>query len=305
MGKLLEFPSRDQACIEAFVKELKARECTDATIQLYQSDLNIFRTDVGKDLLDVAAEDVYKVIEHWQKQEASAATVQRRACALRQFYNLLYNLGLISTRPTASLRVPKPWKRVEVPPAENLELIISTIGVENPFDIRDRTVLLMLRDSGTRANATAKCEVANIDWNVGRIMLRDDKYRKDHWTPLSKRCLAAITLYLNKARPYFLHDRDLPFMFPNLNTDVPITRQRVWQIVDRWSREALGERVSPHAWRRALLTEGSENGMELFDIMQMAGHESPETTQRYLKHSNGKLREIFYKTHPLAGRRSQ
>jgi site-specific recombinase XerD len=42
--------------------------------------------------------------------------------------------------------------------------------------------------------------------------------------------------------------------------------------------------------------------MELFDLMQMAGHLDPETTQRYLLHSNGKLREAFYCSHPRAGK---
>jgi integrase/recombinase XerD len=302
MGKLLCFPNRDAACMDTFIKELQARECDEKTIQLYQSDINIFRTDVAKDLLDVAAEDVYRVIEGWQAQNLSAATLQRRASSLRQFYNLLYNLGLISARPTASLRVPKPWKRVKVHPAEDLELVISAIGVESPFDIRDRAVLLLLRDSGIRATAIAKCEVANIDWKLSRMMLRDDKYAKDHWVPLSKRCLAAITLYLEKSRPYFLHGRELPFMFPSARSLTPLTRQRVWQIAERWSKEVLGVKVSPHAWRRALLTEGSEKGMEVFDLMQMAGHENPETTQHYLRHSNGKLRDIFYKAHPLAGK---
>jgi integrase/recombinase XerD len=305
MAKLLSFPSRDAACMDAFVKELQARECDKFTIRLYESDINTFRADVAKDLLDVEAEDVYKVIEQWQAQKLSAATIQRRASALRQLYNLLCNIGLISKRPTATLRVPKAWKRVAVHPAEDLELIISAIGVESPFDIRDRLVLLILRDSGIRAEAVARCEVANIDTKLGRIMLRDDKHRKDHWVPLSRRCLTAITRYLAKAHPYFLQGRELPFMFPSDRSDKPITRQRVWQIADRWSKEVLGVKVSPHAWRRALLTEGAEKGMELFDLMQMAGHESPETTQRYLRHSNGKLREVFYKTHPLAGKGQQ
>ena len=219
--------------------------------------------------------------------------MQRRVSALQQLYNLLYNLGLISIRPTASLRVPKPWKRVKVPPPRISELVISAIGVESPFDIRDRAVLLMLRDGGIRAEAVARCEVANIDWKLGRIMLRDDKYGKDHWVPVSKRCLAAITLYLKKAHAHFLRGRELPFMFPSAQSDGPMTRQRIWQIAGRWTMEVLGIKVSPHAWRRALLTEGSESGMELFDLMQMAGHLDPATTQRYLRHSDGKLREVL------------
>jgi len=36
--------------------------------------------------------------------------------------------------------------------------------------------------------------------------------------------------------------------------------------------------------------------------MQLAGHVDPNTTQEYLKHSTAKLREIFYRSHPRAGK---
>jgi integrase/recombinase XerD len=179
--------------------------------------------------------DVYGVVEAWQSQGVEAATVQRRAAALRQFYDLLYRVGLISIRPTANLRVPKPWRRVNVHAAEDLERVILAIGTESPFDLRDRAMLLLLRDSAIRANAIARAALANVDWQGGRLMLRGDKYGKDHWVPLSKRFLVALRVYTDTARPYFLCGRDLPYIFVSLRGDRPLTRQRVWQIADGWT----------------------------------------------------------------------
>lgn len=293
---------RDTACLDTFTQDLKARACDPKTIDAYAADLKIFRADSGKELIEVEASDIYGVIEQWQEQKVSATTVRRRASSLRQFYNSLYSLGLISVRPTANLRVPKPWKRIAAPAVEELELAILAIGKISPFDLRDRAVLFLLRDSGIRAEAIAKCEVGNVDWQLGRIMLRDDKYGKDHWVPLSGRSIAALRLYIKKARPHFLCGRDLPYLFASLRGKGPLTRQRIWQIADKWTTTALGCRHSPHAWRRAVLTEGAEKGMEVFDLMQMGGHLDPTTTQRYIIHSDGKLREIFNRTHPRAGK---
>jgi site-specific recombinase XerD len=308
MDKLLRFPqaaapvmtSGDDACLEAFVRDLRARECDSKTIESYQSDVKTFRKDVGKELLEVEADDVYRIIERWQSQDITAATVQRRAASLRQFYNLLYMIGLISTRPTAELRVPKARRRMDVHPAEDLERVILAIGTQAPLDIRDRAVLLLLRDSGIRANAIAQCELANVDWKLGRIMLRKDKYAKDHWAPLSERSTAALRLYAGTVRSRFLLGRDLPYLFVSPKTNRPLTRQRIWQIANHWSLKVLGVRCSPHSWRRTILTEGADRGMELFDLMQMAGHAGPSTTQRYLLHSNSKLREVFRSSHPRA-----
>jgi integrase/recombinase XerD len=292
--------TRDDACLDSFVQDLRARECSANTIASYQSDIRVFRKDVGKELLEVESGDVYRVVAGWQSQNFALATVQRRAAALQQFYNLLYLIGLISIRPTAELRVPKPWRRVGVHPAEDLERVVLAIGSKTPFDIRDRAVLLLLRDSGIRANAIAQSELANVDWKLGRIMLRKDKYAKDHWVPLSERSTAALRLYVDTTRSYFLHGRDLPYLFVSPGGGRPLTRQRIWQIVDQWTMKVLGVRCGPHGWRRTTLTEGAENGMELFDLMQMARHADPTTTQRYLMRSTGKLREIFYSSHPRA-----
>jgi integrase/recombinase XerD len=293
-------PPRDAACLDSFIQDLQARACDHKTIDAYTADVRRFRQDAGKELIDVEAADVYRIVERWQAQNTAPSTVRRRASALRQFYDFLYSVGLISVRPMAELRVPKPWKRIAAPAVEDLELTLLAIRKGSPFDLRDHAVLLLLRDSGIRADAIARSEVRNVDWQLGRIMLRGDKYGKDHWVPLSKRSIAALRLYVNKARPYFLRGRDLPYLFVSPHGARPVTRQRIWQIANTWTVNLLGCRYSPHAWRRAVLTEGAERGMELFDLMQMAGHLDPTTTQRYVVHSTGKLREIFNRAHPRA-----
>jgi integrase/recombinase XerD len=287
------------ACLKFFVDQLRAAGLAETTIDFYQSDIKSFRRDVEKDLLEIEASDVYRVVEAW-KEHAKEATIQRRASSLHRFYDLLFIAGLISIRPTANLHVPKPWKCVRTPAAEDLERVVAAPGKVSPFDVRDLAVLLLLRDAGIRANAIARAELANVDWNQGRLMLRGDKYGKDHWVPLSKRSAAALRFYVDSVRPYFLHGRDLPYLFVGSKGRGPLTRQRVWQIADYWTMKVLGVRYSPHSWRHAVLTEGAEKNMDVFDLMNMAGHLDPNTTQEYLQHSTAKLREIFYRSHPRA-----
>jgi site-specific recombinase XerD len=302
MTEAITTQERNDACLGAFLDDLRARALNAKTVDAYRSDMEIFRRAVGMELLEVQEVDIFRVVKAWQSQHAGMATVQRRVSVLRQFYDLLYRAGLISVRPAANLRVPKPWRRVDVHAAEDLERVILAIGTQSPFDLRDRALLLLLRDSAIRANAIAQSELANVDPKLGRILLRKDKYGKDHWAPLSKRSSAALRLYVGTARPYFLRGRNLPYIFISLRGDRPLTRQRVWQIANRWTMKVLGVRCGPHAWRRTTITEGADNGMELFDLMQLAAHQSPETTRLYIRHSVGKLREAFYQSHPRAGK---
>lgn len=288
-------------CLQFFVEQLKARRLNPKTIAFYEADLKLFREAVAKDLLEVERADIYRVFEAWKALRASDATISRRAAALRQFYDLIFAAGLISVRPTANLRLPKAWVRVQrVAAAEDLERVIAAIGARTPFDLRDRAILLLLRDTGPRANAIAHLELRDVDWQQERLFLRHDKFSKQHYVPLSKRTLEAVRDYVQKGRAYFLHGRDMPFLFLWSKGDGPITRQCIQQITNGWTKRVLGKCYSPHCWRRTLLTEGAEKHMDVYDLMIVAGHSSPDTTNRYIHHTIAEQKRVFYETHPRA-----
>lgn len=296
-----EIQQRAEGCLQFFVEQLKARRLEAKTIAGYQTDLKLFRQTVAKDLLEVERADIYRVLEAWKVLGASDATISRRAAALRQFYDLIFAGGLISLRLTANLRLPKAWVRVQrVPPAEDLERVIAAVGTRTPFDLRERAILLLLRDTGPRANAIAQLELRDVDWQQGQLFLRNDKFGKQHNVPLSKRTQEAFRDYVEKGRPHFLHGRDLPYLFVWSKSVLPMTRQRIWQICHKWTKQVLGKSYGPHCWRRTLLTEGAGKNMDVFDLMVLAGHSSPDTTNRYIHHSIEEQKRVFYETHPRA-----
>ena len=296
-----------EGCLQFFVEQLKARGLNPKTVGFYEADLKLFREAVAKDLLEVERGDIYRVFEAWKALGASDAAIARRASALRQFYDLIFAAGLISVRPTANLRLPKAWVRVQrVAPAEDLERVIAAIGTRTPYDLRDRAILLLLRDTGPRANAIAQLEIRDVDWQQGSVFLKHDKFGKQHHVPLSKRTLEAFRDYVQKGRPHFLHGRDLPFLFLWSKSDAcPLSRMSIWQICERWTKQVLGKSYGPHCWRRTLLTEGAEKYMDVYDLMVVAGHSSPDTTNRYIHHSIAEQKRVFYETHPRARKESK
>lgn len=291
-----------QSCLQFFIEQLTARRLNPKTISFYEADLKLFREAVAKDLLEVQRADIYRVMEAWKGLGASDATIARRAAALRQFYDLIFAAGLISVRPTANLRLPKAWVRVQrVAPAEELERVIAAIGTRTPYDLRDRALLLLLRDTGPRANAVAQLELRDVDWQQGQLFLRNDKFGKQHNVPLSKRTLEAFQDYVQRGRPHFLHGRDVPLLFLwSKGNAQPLSRVRIWQICDGWTTKVLGKSYSPHCWRRTLLTEGAEKHMDVYDLMIVAGHSSPDTTNRYIHHTIAEQKRVFYESHPRA-----
>jgi integrase len=107
------------------------------------------------------------------------------------------------------------------------------------------------------------------------------------------RCPYLLAKYINKARPYFLRDRISPYLFLGYhrkraaNANGPMIRQQLFNITTGWSMRVLGVASSPHKWRAACFTECAEKEMDVFDLMNLAGHSSPEVTPGYIRHLTG------------------
>ncbi len=299
----------------AFAQEQRERGLNEKTISASGTDLRLFHESVRKDLAQVTRHNLRRVLLRYQQAGFADSTIQRRAATLRSFYDFLFAVGLIKSRPTVNLRPPKGWQRAPRAPApDDLERVIAAVGGEAPLDLRDRAVLLLLRDSGLRETALSHIFVSDIDWENARVMIRHDKYGKQRRTPLTHRTVEALREYVEKARSLFLKGRELPYLFPGVNMPYlrgrkvrrggdHLCRQAVCNITKRWTKRVLGTGYSPHKWRAACFTEAAAKEMDNFDLMNLAGHSSPETTERYIRHEIGHLKERYYATHPRAGRK--
>jgi len=309
---LAEGQENNAAWLSAFTDYSRARSLKDSTISSYVQDMNKFQRAVAKDLAVVTREDLRGVVSEWQQEGVSEATIRRCGASLRSFYGFMFMAGYVKTRPTANLQLPKGWEKVpRAPASDDLERTIAAIGRDDPFHLRDRAILLLLRDVGPRATAVTYIHVDDVDWQLRRLMIRHDKFGKEHQLPLSARTLEAIREYVDNARSYFLRDRESPYLFLGYSRNRsaapsgPMTRQHLFNIASKWTKKVLGIGISPHKWRAACATEGAEKGMDDFDLMNLLGHTSPEITQRYIRHQLGHLRDSYYSTHPRAGKRAE
>ncbi len=296
------------AWLTAFTDYLQARSLDPKTISNYLQDMQKFSKRVNKDLAAVTRDELQAVLTQWQGEGASDATLWRCLATLRNFYNFLVVGGYIKARPTANVRAPKGWVRVpRAPTANDLERVIAAIGQDDPFHIRDRAILLLFRDSGPRANAVAHLLLSDVDIPERCLTIRKDKFGKQHQLPLSQRTAEAIQKYIDNARYYFLRDdRISPYLFLGYHrrkaadANGPMTRQQLCNIAKGWSKKVLGVASSPHRWRATCFTECAEKEMDTFDLMNLAGHASPEVTQRYIRHQLGHLKQAYRDTHPRA-----
>ena len=200
---------------------------------------------------------------------------------------------------------PKGWVRVpRAPAADDLERVIAAIGHDDPFHVRDRAILLLFRDTGVRASAVAhlpeRCRYSGTSLDHWQR-----QFGKQHQVRMSVRTAEAIQEYIDNARSYFVRDR-IAYLFTGYHrkkakdANGPMTRQQLCNIAKGWTKKVLGVAISPHKWRAACFTECAEKEMDVFDLMNLAGHSSPEVTQRYIRHQLGHLKQAYCDASPCA-----
>ena len=65
-------------------------------------------------------------------------------------------------------------------------------------------------------------------------------------------------------------------------TEKPLTTERICELVKRRLKDAgLPERISPHSFRVAAITDLLTKGEKLEDVQYLAGHTEPRTTGLY------------------------
>jgi integrase/recombinase XerC/integrase/recombinase XerD len=160
---------------------------------------------------------------------------------------------------------------------------------------RNRLIIRILYATGMRISEIENIKVCDI--NLGRrvLFIRNAKGNKDRNVIIDKESAKLIN--------EFILENSLQF-----NDDLIDIKKRQLQYVVEKAGELIGldkkykmidRRFSAHSLRHAFATHSFENGMDIFTLRKLLGHEYLETTQIYV-HTSIKFEKSRYdKTNPF------
>ena len=254
-------------------------------------------------LLRARADDVRRFLHDLFSNQLDGRSVARKLSALRHFYKFLLLDKLIDHDPTLNLETPRQWK--VLPKAlsrdESTALVESSVRADGPLQValalRDRALMELLYAGGLRASEVIGVGIEDLKLDQGYVLVRG-KGDRERIVPLGRAAADAVSAYLADSRPVLSGDRRSPLLFIARGAR-PISRQRLWQLVDRASR-AAGRHASPHMLRHSCATHMVENGADLRTVQTILGHADISTTQVYTHVALDRLKTVFRKCHPRA-----
>src|SRR5215208_5739747 len=289
--------------LEAFLA-LAAARLAPRTVEAYRRDLSTLGVWLGKPLGATTTEELERWIAELRGAGLSPATIARRIASVRSLFRHLVLIGAVAENPAAEVELPRRIRRLPrtLSPGEAERLVEAASGT-TPRALRDRALVELLYGAGLRVSEAMGLHRRAVDLD-DRLVRALGKGSKERIVPLGRPAVDALRRYMALGRPH-LDRRNRPELFLNARGG-PLTRAGAFLILRRLAERAGLEpgRVHPHLLRHSFATHLLEGGADLRSVQEMLGHADLSTTQLYTHVTDRRRRELYFRAHPHARKRT-
>jgi site-specific recombinase XerD len=289
--------------LRLFDADLLRRGAAEKTRRAYGTDIGQFAVWCARQDLEpalVTPRTLRRYAATLSDRRQGAATVARKLAALRAFYRALREHGTVAQNPAELVPAPKrPRHLPRVLRPDEMAALLDRIPASTPLELRDRALFEIAYSSGLRAEELVTLDTTSVDFD-GEELRVEGKGSKTRLVPVGEPAFAALTRYLERARPALGAGDDEPALFLSksgrrLSTSDVRRRLRVWT-----RHASVQGGVSPHTLRHSFATHLLEGGADLRAIQELLGHASISTTQIYTRVESARLKSAYAKSHPRA-----
>lgn len=263
--------------------------------------------DEPEKLAGVRPEHISRWRDHLQAKGLANSSVRRKMTAVRSLFSYLQHCGYTGKNPAhgdlaQAPAVPRDGKTVSLSPHDCRRLldapdeIVWDAGTQQylpqPAGIRDRALLGVLAYTGCRVGELVRLKVGSYKVSgVHRVLEIHGKGGKERLVPLHPEAAERLEAWLavagirdDRAGPLFRPTRPAWGRDRQGFVARPLTRRAVQRLVDGYVRRlGLDPNVTVHSLRVTALTTAREQGSDIIDLQDFAGHADPRTTLTYIR----------------------
>ncbi|PIS15114.1 hypothetical protein COT63_01700 [Candidatus Shapirobacteria bacterium CG09_land_8_20_14_0_10_38_17] len=304
--------------LDDFLLCLKTNNYSTETIYNYERDLNVFSRFLDDSptpsfsKIDKRTIDQYKAylisrdrktpIKAENGAKLSSSSVNRMLSSLRGYLRYLVDRDEPVPIPPEVIKLVKTERRhPHVAELKDLIKIIEAplvLEKDQRVGLRNRTILEVLFSTGMRISELCHLNRVDID-GTGKIFIMG-KGKKERFVYLTARAKAILERYLN-TREDACPALFIPYSGLNVNSQKRRISPNYIEMKIKQYREKLKINIpiSPHSLRHGFATYLAENGASPAAIQILLGHESLDTTTRYVHASDHFAQETHRRFHPL------
>jgi site-specific recombinase XerD len=310
--------TKDLPFVDDFLLNLKVNNYSPETIYNYERDLKVFEDFLKenkiffnkltkKDILNYKAlltsVDRTTANHELGEKRLNAYSINRMLSVLRSYFKYLIEMDYESPLPPDVIKMIKTIKKKpQVAELNELVKLIefpSEIEKDRRVGLRNRAMLEVLFSTGMRISELINLKINQVD-KSGKIFVLG-KGKKERFVYLTPRAFKILNDYI-KIRTDDSSYAFIPYRGLNspLFKDKKISANYLQAKIKQY-RELLGINVptSAHSLRHGFATYLAEAGANPAAIQVLLGHESLDTTTRYVHASDLYAQKNQQKFHPL------
>ncbi|OHB17143.1 MAG: hypothetical protein A2913_02150 [Parcubacteria group bacterium RIFCSPLOWO2_01_FULL_40_65] len=304
--------------IDDFLLFLQTNNYSQESVYNYERDLKVFENFLSEDLFLPFSRITKRSIEQYkaylnsidrktaqgvaQKKNLKSFSLNRYLSSLRSYLKYLVSMDHFS--PIASDAVTLIKTEKKIPKVAELNDLVRLIESPSQFEKnsivakRNRAILEVLFSTGMRISelVNLKSNQINKDGQI-YVLGKGKKERFVYLTPRAQNHLKEYLKIRNDDSPFTF----IPYSGKNNSEKMKKISTNYIQYKIKEYREMLGINIptSAHSLRHGFATYLAESGANPAAIQILLGHESLDTTTRYVHASHRYAKKIHEKYHPL------
>jgi site-specific recombinase XerD len=260
----------------------KAQRYRQKSIEFYDNLLPpFFKWLIGQGVSQIEAITAHHVRAHLvnkqtiyvgteDESEASGHTIHAIARALRAFFNFCVAETWLTVSPMATVKMPrKPKKILAAYAATEIKKLFAAAK-----DDREKTLLYILLDTGIRAGECVSLRARSVDWQTNSLTIIAGKGEKDRMVYFGAKTARYLIRYMRGMEP-------AQYLFTNHYTGSQFTYNGLAQLLRRIGK-AANVHCTAHKFRRTFAINSLRNGMNLYYLARLMGHEDIAILKPYL-----------------------
>lgn len=288
---------------EEFAGYLKTSKKSSAnTIASYIRDLKKFDNFISasnSDFLSVSNQTVSSYISFMQSSGQAISSVLRSIASLRAFYRYLADNGKVSENPVDGVKPPKlPERNISVLTSKETDLLLNqpvSVGFKG---CRDKAMLELLYATGIKVTELIDLKVSDLNLQETYITCGEGSRIRN--VPLGNIALSALKNYLPLRNNNLLIDDSNDYLFVNISGG-RMSRQGFWKIIKFYADKAkIKKEITPGTLRHSFAVHLIESGADVSAVQEMLGHTAEFSTKIYSDVVNGRLGNVYKKTHRVS-----
>ena len=264
---------------------LLLRKCSDRTVSNYLSCINRFKNYYKRKGLKKLNED--DILEYLKKNfiniGCSAATINVNRAAIKYYYLVNFNKNF------SNILLPQTKIPSRFPKIISKQDFIKMFNSE--FNLKHKLWIMLAYGSGLRISEVASLKVSDILSKEHKIRVIG-KGNKERYAPLPDFTLKLLRLYWIQNKDKITNNYFFPGKY-KATKDTCITSFGIKEAFEKIKENNnLDNSITFHTLRHSYATEFIKNGGDIWELKNILGHSSINTTSMYL-HMAENFKDIY------------